>query len=311
MKPKLQVLPSNRPARFRLAFILILLAGILATLAACGGEEPQPQPTPEESTEAETQPQESPAEATVPEATAQPTTPPPTAEPTAEPTLPPTDEPTEVAGMAGGDCANAYFPVVEGQIYRYSSDFAEVGVSEYTITFTDVSDTSFTWNNDFGEGEPISVVYTCSAEGLLSPEFAQFPTGMEGFDIEYVEVEGQTLPPEEDFQPGHSWTTHYVANATFSDESGSMTMIQTIDLSHTIAGFEPVSVPAGDYPEAARVETTGTVSSEISIEGSTVPGLSLDMSFVTWYVEGVGMVRQDIGDLLGTGTGATELLAIE
>ena len=285
-------------------------------LAACGGEESPTQAETAESAETETEAQEPPAEETQAEEPAEPTEPA-TAEPTVPPTAEPTEEPTEVPptvepGAAFGDCANAYFPVVEGRVFRYSSNFPNIGPTEYTITFSDVSDTSFTWTNDFGENEPISVVYTCKDEGLLSPAFAQFPTGMEGFDIEYVEVEGQTLPAEEDFQTGYTWTTHYVANATFTDgETGSMTMIQTIDLSHTIAGFEPVSVPAGDYPEAAHVETTGMISSEISVEGTSVPGLSLDMNFDTWYVEGVGMVRQDVSEFLGEGSGLTELLSIE
>ena len=237
----------------------------------------------------------------------------PTEEPTAEPEAEPTAQTTSGVTLAG-NCANAYFPVVDGRVYTYSSSISGFGVSNFTQTYSDVTDDSFTITIDSGSGESFSNTWTCTGEGMLSPEFTQMPGGMEGMlSIDFVEAEGVTLPSEDMFQPGESWTTHYVAKAVINiPGSGEMNMTQTIDMTNNVIGTEAVSVPAGDFDSAVRVDTTGAVTMDMGDTGMTT---TIDMSYSSWYVENVGLVRQEFSSVFG-GDGAdnpsvTELLSYE
>lgn len=300
--------------------VLVLLFGLLA-LAACGGD------TPAEETaiatevsapaEAEAAPTDAPTEPTTPpEPTAAPTEAPATAAPTAAAVEPPPTEAAagETAALPLGNCGNPFYPVIEGRTLRYANSIPGLGVTEHTITHSDVTDTSFTATTDLGEGNVLTQTWTCSGEGLLQPEFSQLPTGEQvTLTIEFVESSGLTIPAADQFQAGSTWTTHYVANATLSNSGvGEMLMEQTTDLTHTIIGPETITVPAGMF-EAMRVETAGNVSAVTSVGGVAVPPTEFGLNFVSWYAEGVGLVRQEWTDLLGTGAGAatTELVAIE
>ncbi|WP_374689068.1 hypothetical protein [Promineifilum sp.] len=308
--------PFERRATSR-RFILSFLICLLLALAACGGNGTE---TTGEGTEvvaptlAATEPAEA-APTDAPATEAPPTEVPPTeAVPTEAPTeaAEPTAETASAGNLPEGDCANEFFPVVEGRSLRYGNTVPDLGASEYTQTFSDVTDSSFTVTMDLGEGDALVQSWTCSGEGLLSPEFTQLPGGVEGMTIEYVEAEGVSVPPADQMQPGGEWTTHYVVNATLPDTgAGAMTMTETIDLVNTVTAVEAVSVPAGDYPDAVRVETTGTIGIVMTLGDQTQPATDVAMNFTTWYVEGVGMVRQEMEGMLDSGAIVTELIAVE
>jgi len=296
----------------------LLWALLLLTpaLAACGNDAPAGEAAVATAVVA---PTEAPAEAaTAPEPTAAPPTaaPPTEAPATAAPAAP---TPTlaaaaETGALPAGDCGNEFYPVIEGRTLRYTNNIPGFGVTEHTITYSDVTGTSFTATSDLGDGNALTQTWQCSGEGLLQPEFSQLPTGEDvTLTIEFVESSGLTIPAANQFQPGESWTTHYVANATLGDGGDAqMTMAQTTDLTHTVIGPETITVPAGEF-DAIRVETTGNVSSITSVGGVAVPPMELPMSFISWYAAGVGLVRQEWPDLFGTGSKAatTELVAIE
>lgn len=296
----------NTNTNTRLVLFLMLLL-VAAALAACGGDEAPETPAATEAV-AETAPVE--------EAPAEPTAAPPTAEPpTAEPTAAPTEAPTEPAAplFATGYCGNAFYPVIDGRVLHYATNSTFEGAGDYTTTYSNVTDTSFTISTDVGEGMVIATDWQCSADGLLSPQFSQLPGGMEGMDIEFTEASGISIPPEEMFQVGESWPLHYVANATVAmDDTTSMEMVQTFDMTNTVTAIEAVSVPAGDFPNAVRVETIGTISSTITMGGQQQPGISLDLNYTSWYAEGVGLVRQEMPDFFGTGSNyITELVSVD
>lgn len=285
------------------------MTALLLLVVACGGNETPPQEAvPTVAVEAATLPP--PTE----EPAAEPTAVPPTEAPTDEPAAEPTAAETTGGATLSGDCANAYFPVVDGRVYTYSSSISGFGVSNFTQTYSDVTDDSFIITIDAGEGEPFANTWTCSSEGILSPDFSQLPGGMEGVvSIDFVEAEGVTLPTEEMFQPGESWTTRYVAEATIGDaESGQLTMTQTMEMTNTVVGVEAVTVPAGGFDEAVRVDTTGVVTMAM---GDAGPTTSFDMNYSSWYVEGVGLVRQEFASVLGVeganNPSVTELLSYE
>lgn len=305
---------SARPALWPLLALLLLLLA----LAACSGDEPADEAT--IATEVTAPTTESVvAEPTIAELTAaeEPTAAATTAaEPTAAPVEPTPTLATaeETAALPAGDCSNAFYPVIEGRTLRYANNIPGFGVTEHAITHSDVTDTSFTATTDLGDGNVLTQTWTCSGEGLLQPEFSQLPTGDQvTLTIEFVESSGLTIPAADQFQPGATWTTRYVANATLSDSgAGEMLMEQTTELTHTVIGPETITVPAGEF-EAMRVETTGNVIAVTSVGGVAVPPTEIPMSFVSWYTEGVGLVRQEWTDLFGAGSEAatTELVAIE
>lgn len=295
----------------RLVLLLVVLMAA-AALAACGGgaSEVVEQPTTVAPAATEAVAEDSSSEEAP---TAEPTAVPPTETPTEEPAAEPTAQTTSGVTLAG-NCANAYFPVVDGRVYTYSSSISGFGVSNYTQTYSDVTDDSFTITIDSGSGEPFSNTWTCTGEGMLSPEFTQMPGGMEGMlSIDFVEAEGVTLPSEDMFQPGESWTTHYVAKAVISiPGSGEMNMTQTIDMTNNVIGIEAVSVPAGDFDSAVRVDTTGAIIMDMGDTGMTT---TIDMSYSSWYVENIGLVRQEFASVFGVeganNPSVTELLSFE
>lgn len=300
--------PSSIQLKSRTLWIVVLLL-LVAGLAACGGDD-APEAT-EAPAEATALPTDAPAEPAVAPTDVPPTEVPPTAEPIA---VAPTAAPEEAA--APGECnSNPYYPIVDGRAMTYATNADDISAGEYTSIFSDVTDSSFTLTTDLGDGDVIATNWQCSSEGLLSPEFSQMPGGMEGLEIEFVEATGVSVPTEEMFQVGQSWPTHYVANATMAiDDENSMTMTQTIVMTNTVTGIEPVSVPAGDYSEAVVVETKAAITVAMS-GGGAAPSLPpIEMNYISWYVEDVGLVRQEIVDFfsaVGGGSYITELTAIE
>ncbi len=276
---------------------------LLIALAACGGDDtPAAEPTLAPASQATTAPQAAaPTEAPSAAATAA-EAPAAAATPTAAPTA------TAAAPVAAGECDNPFFPAVEGRVMTYRNTVPAFGESEFSHTFSDVTDSSFNINIDVGDGESVVQKWTCSAEGLLSPEMAQMPGMAEGMTFEYVEANGATLPAADQMTAGHEWTTHYVVEVTMPDlGQGAMSMSETVDLVNTVAGEESVTVPAGTF-DAVRVDTAGTIA--VSIAGA--PASNVEMSMVSWYAEGVGLVRQEIGGMLGgEDTIVTELVSVE
>jgi len=291
--------------RRRLAALALLL---LIALAACGGDAtPADEPTLAPASQPTTAPQAAaPIEAPPTETTA--TEAPSAAAPPAEatPTVAPTA--TAAAPVAAGECDNPFFPAVEGRVMTYRNTIPAFGESEFSHTFSDVTDSSFNVNIGVGDGESVVQKWTCSADGLLSPEMAQMPGMAEGMTFEYIEASGATLPAGDQMTAGHEWTTHYVVEVTMPDlGQGAMSMSETVDLVNTVAGEESVTVPAGTF-DAVRVDTTGMIA--VSIAGA--PASNIEMSMVSWYAEGVGLVRQEIGGMLGgNDTILTELVSVE
>lgn len=291
---------------------------LMLALAACGGEEPgatgvqstevAAAPTTEEAAD---DPQAAPTEAEpagdpTDEPTAAPTDEP-APEPTDEPTAEPTDEPV-AAALPEGECGNAFFPVIDGRTLTYSTNVAVDGSSgQMSISYADVTDSSFTYITQVDD-LTFETVWQCSEDGLLSPEASQLPEQLKGMTVEFVEAEGVSIPAEERFREGELWSSHYTANATISMEGmGSVETVQTYDIDNIVYRVEPVSVPAGDFPEAYRVDSIAQITS--TVMGQTGP--SFDLLWISWYVEGIGMVRQQISGLGVTEDVVMELISID
>lgn len=299
----------------RLACLVVLTALFMLLLAACGGSTlPESQPTALPATEpapvAEA-PTDSPVPTDVPDPTEVPATEIPATEPAPEPTEEPSAEP--VANAVTGNCVNPYFPVTDGRTMVYESTDPLAGTTSYSITYGNTSEGGFTATFTLeGQEESFTMEWTCTEAGLLSPNLSGLLGDMEGIEVEVLEASGVTLPSADEMEVGATWSTNYAMRMTFSDESlGSMVMNQTIANSSEIVARESVTVPYGTF-DALRIESSGTVQMAMDLEGTPMPAPSVDITSTSWYVEGIGMVREETPDMMGTGAGPsiTELVDI-
>lgn len=211
-------------------------------------------------------------------------------------------------------CYNPFYPLGEGLVYtyRYTYDDPVEGdseIEEFTISTIDETDDTITVLMAFDEFSS-EVTWNCEEGGLFSSEFAQFDFTQFGdlLDIETVSYEGITLPVEEDWYVGNTWDMNYEIFITFSIEEVEVVSHVIGQLDNEIVSIESVSVPAGTYPEAHKVETTGTITVQMDVMGTSVD-TDIELDMTSWYVKGVGMVRQESTDI--SGTTLTELIDIE
>jgi hypothetical protein len=154
----------------------------------------------------------------------------------------------------------------------------------------------------------------CSEDGLLRGSFGQVEMlnqslGEEDspeFEFETLEWEGYTLPAPELIEVGYSWTSDYKLSADFNLEAFASSMEVIVQIQHTVAAIEEVTVPAGTFPNAIRVDSSGNIEM-LMMMGETSNVLNnVDFDYITWYVEGIGMVKSS-DDYMGYSTG-TELV---
>ncbi len=305
-------------SRFKRCLTIGLLAiAVLLMISACGGStlpdaEPTDLPEITESAPVATLATDAPAPTELPAATEAPPTDIPPTEPAPEPTDAPTTEP--VSNVAGGNCVNPYFPVTDGRTLVYQSSDPLGGSTTYSITYGNTSDGGFTATFALeGQPEPLTLEWVCTEEGLLSPNLSSMLGEATGLEIEVLEASGVTLPAADEMEIGATWSANYAMRMVFSDESiGSMVMNQTISNSSEIVGRESVTVPYGTF-DALRIETSGTVEVAMDLDGTPMPAPGIEINSTTWYVDGIGMVREETPDLMGTGAGPsiTELVDIQ
>ena len=194
---------------------------------------------------------------------------------------------SEMVSTPPGTCSNSFFPIVEGPVWTYSSN--AYGIEDtYTQSFRDVSEDGFTIVTDFEDGNEVEVAWECTEDGLISSEFLQMGMlqDME-FDLSTNEYSGVWIPPEEEWEVGKSWEAAYTVDINSEVEGVSIEMTMNIELTNTISAVEPVSVGAGDFDEAYRVDSTGVLA--VDMFGTETP-----MEFVNWYVRDVGMVQSQV-----------------
>jgi len=192
-------------------------------------------------------------------------------------------------------CYHPFFPIVEGASWTYDDDFD----SGYTITVEETGQDTFMMTQEMENEETIFMAeWYCSEDGLLRGTFGQMDilsqaTGEENpeFAFETLEWEGETLPAPELMEPGYTWTSEYRLEAELDIEGFSGTSEVMVSIDHEIAAIEEVTVPAGTFPEAYRVDSRGEVGFAMFMGENSSTINALDFNFRTWYVEGLGMVK--------------------
>jgi len=194
-------------------------------------------------------------------------------------------------------CYHPYFPVIEGASWTYDDDLDE----DYTIRITETRENSFTMTQQLLNDENFlfTADWYCSEEGILRGSFAQVDLINQAggdaespeFEFETLEWEGETLPNPDLLEVGYAWTSTYKLSANYDIEGFSDTFEVNVTIDHEIASIEEVTVPAGAFSEAIRVDSTGQIDMGSLFGENNTFFSSFDFGYSTWYVEGVGMVR--------------------
>lgn len=216
---------------------------------------------------------------------------------------PPAEPTTEAVTQGVGFCANEFYPLRSDKTWRYSINSAGQ-VSEYTLTFKDITENSFTILQTFPDLTN-EVAWTCSADGMLSSNFASMNlASVADVEFETIDMGGIALLPEEQWLVGASWPMEFQVRAVFTSSGSQFTGEGQVNLTRAISAQESVTVPAGSYPDAFRVDSSGEFI--ISVLGAQT---STPVSYSDWYVRGVGLVKS----LSGTATlpYSMELVAFE
>lgn len=202
-------------------------------------------------------------------------------------------------------CYHPLFPVVEGAYWTYQNPSG----NGYTLTIDQTGVDTFTMTQEFYEEDTIfSVDWYCSDEGLLQGSFAQVDildqaTGDDNIEINYetLDWKGQTLPPFETMQIGKTWVVKYTMSGETTIGGFSTTLIAIVEIEYIVAAIEEITVPAGTFDEAYRIDSTGDIAISMGSDESNTPMNVVNYTFTTWYVEDIGMIKGS-NDLIGEST---------
>ncbi|MBG0784274.1 MAG: hypothetical protein H0S79_04155 [Anaerolineaceae bacterium] len=209
-----------------------------------------------------------------------------------------TMEPEESAAPQSGAvsaCYHPFFPISEGAFWT----FQEAGGQEYTLSVDQPSGDTFTLKQVFDNSDlTLEMDWYCSEDGLLNGTFAQVDlfdqmTESDSPEItfETLEWEGSTLPPAELMAVGYHWTANYQMAGEMNIEGITSTTEVHVKIDNTIGAIEEVTVPAGTFSEAHRVDSVGEIEMVLAMGETVTPLTGSQFTYSTWYVEGIGMVK--------------------
>jgi hypothetical protein len=234
-------------------------------------------------------------------------------------TAQPTEEPPSgaVISEAAGNCNNAFYPLRNDTVWTYQivNPVEEKPTGSFNLSYGNISGDSFDALMSLKNAETEEIfqaasTWYCSGEGMLSSDFAtlNFASNLD-VKVETLDYAGISLLPADQWELGKTWDTSYKVNVTFSVEGMDIVSAMDIQIVNTISAIEEVSVTAGTYPEAYRVDTTGTMT--VDMEGDMDFSMgNLPIEYTTWFVRDVGMVKQITTGPDADGT-YTELVSVE
>jgi hypothetical protein len=208
--------------------------------------------------------------------------------PTEMPVIQPTADPFSAEKL--GNCYNPFNPVIEGKIWKYSMT-SGTSTSTMDISYKNVTPDSFTTVQQFSNMST-ELGWTCSSDGLISSQFSNLSIAqIPNLQIQTVEVKGIVFPKEANWQAGYSWDTGYTIKVSFGTGQNVYEGQGVITLKNTISSIESITVPAGRFDNAFRVDISGTFVMAVHGSENTVP-----LNYSNWFVKNVGMVKSSSTD---------------
>jgi hypothetical protein len=199
---------------------------------------------------------------------------------------------------------DALIPVAVGNQWTYKIDYpGSVGTVTQTQEITAVEPvqdgTAVTFANNFHYDDgsqpdfAFDLEYTFHSDGSISVPYNAFTVGETQFAS--TSTEGVVWPSYPEL----------VAGATHQGEAtGQFTQpgLGKIEAAYAYtskgAGTQSVTVPAGSYQDAAVM----TIDLDITVADSPAGPLDLPITLKSWFAEGVGMVKQEVGGDFMPGT---------
>ncbi len=196
---------------------------------------------------------------------------------------------TLITGTAFACMDHDFYPVVLGATWTY-----DMQGEQFTQTIVDVTPDGYTIEANVAD-QVVSMDFICQDDGIVQlgmPGLGDMGVAM---DIEILELEGVQFPAR--FAPGETWTYKMTMAMKMSMEMEGMGNMVVDSTSVTSADNrfgdpETVTVPAGTFT-ALPMYSDSNVSLTMSMMGMTLPATDVASTSTTWYVEGVGMVRQE------------------
>lgn len=209
---------------------------------------------------------------------------------------PPTDAPAGDTALlidTSSDCYNPFFPVSEDADWTFRYDTGEI----YMQTIDNIGADTFTVTQTLNDDDMVSSIkYFCTEEGILQ-EFAQMDLFDEmgeetwEFNLTTSEWTGHTLPNPDEVEVGSTWTSTYNLTGDITIGGLVTTAEGTVTVNYVIGAIEEVTVPAGTFPRAYRVDSTNEMEIVMNMGGSPVPVSGVETSSTIWYVEDLGTIK--------------------
>jgi hypothetical protein len=189
-----------------------------------------------------------------------------------------------------GLCSNEFFPIRSDKTWKYTINSGET-TSDYSQTFKDITDDAFTSVQTY-PNLTNEMTWQCGKNGLLSSTFGDLNINENSdVSVKAVSADGITLPPENEWIVGKVWDNAYTVQVTINKDGNTIQADGQVSVSREIVSQESVTVPAGTYPDAYRVDSTGEMV--ITLMGTKT---STPLIFSDWYVKGVGLVKSSSTD---------------
>lgn len=190
-----------------------------------------------------------------------------------------------------GRCANLYQPVVEGAVWTYHTTSDTAG----DVRSIDVAvDTRRVMRGGFRTvtsvpGGSFPVDWRCVNEGLVQSDLGDLTPGGPRSLFRVTRVVGVTFPAGD--LRGKNWRQSYSLAGSLT-AAGQRAPYAGSAIVRYVAGdrAESVDVPAGTY-DALMVYSDMVARLRLTVAGRQVP-LALEVQRHSWYVRGVGMVKQ-------------------
>jgi hypothetical protein len=220
------------------------------------------------------------------------------------PTITPTVKPS-------GPCYNILYPFVPGYQWIYQIDNEDGSQpSKLGLTVDKVENSQATINAlDMSTGVITQTIAECDNGAIknyptLTQKMLIGNTATSDFNLEYVA--GVIAPAEATFTENnwlYQWTTDFIANGTIhlQDEGEQSEIILQDSPVHldwkTIgagdATFESVTVPAGTFEHALKIQREAKADATVVAEGMTV-NVTLTLNTTQWYEPFTGLIKSQI-----------------
>lgn len=187
-------------------------------------------------------------------------------------------------------CGNRYVPFMAGAQWQYQMSGEEE--TRFTRTIVSVSGNKATVRDVFADDEEeVNDQWLCRSGAIVtSGASVMADVAGEGFSVGAVSVnEGVTLPA--DPKPGNKWsqTMRYGGGVQAGGQNiGGETQIKT---DCRAARLETVTVPAGKFNNALRVDCTQEIKVKAGVAGIVSADVPVTVKYSEWYALGVGMVK--------------------